>query len=84
MSKIAPSVTKLRKKQDSTTERKGNLAPNPDMWAVLKQGELLNEILEDFYSQVFADPQLAPFFKDSTQQRAKEKQYLFLTKTLLF
>lgn len=78
MSKIAPSVEKLRKKQDSTTERKGDLAPNPEMWAALKQGELLNEILEDFYSQVFSDPQLAPFFKGSTQQRAKEKQYLFL------
>ncbi len=78
MSKVSPSVTKLRKKQDSITERKGDLAPNPEMWVALKGGKLLNEILEDFYSQVFSDPQLAPYFKDSTQQRAKEKQYLFL------
>lgn len=77
MSKIAPSVVKLRKKQDSKTERKGDLAPNPEMWAALGEGELLNVILEDFYTQVFSDPQLAPFFKDSTIQRAKEKQYLF-------
>lgn len=78
MSKVADSVKRLRKKQDSNTERKGDLAPNPEMWVALKEGELLNEILEDFYSQVFVDPQLAPFFKDSTQQRAIEKQYLFL------
>ena len=77
-SKVAPSVLKLRNKQDSKTLRKGDLAPNPEMWAALKQGELLNKILEDFYTQVFADPQLSPFFKDSTKQRAIEKQYLFL------
>lgn len=78
MPEVSPSVTKLRKKQDSTTERKGDLAPNPEMWAALKQGVLLNEILENFYSQVFVDPKLSPFFKDSNIQRAKEKQYLFL------
>jgi len=77
MSKVAPSVTKLRKKQGSKTARKGDLAPNPEMWAALGEGELLNVILEDFYTQVFSDAQLAPFFKDSTIQRAKEKQYLF-------
>ncbi len=78
MVKVAPSVNKLRKKQDSKTERKGDLAPNPEMWAALNDGQLLNEILDDFYEQVFTDEKLAHFFKDSTQQRAKEKQYLFL------
>ena len=77
-SKVAPSVLKLRKKQDNNTLRKGDLAINPEIWAALKDGELLNEILEDFYTQVFSDPQLSPFFKDSTKQRAIEKQYLFL------
>ena len=75
---VAPSVTKLRKRQDSKTERKGDLAPNPEMWAALDDGQLLNEILDDFYAQVFVDPQLGHFFKDATQQRAKEKQYLFM------
>ena len=78
MSKIAPSVVKLRKKQDRKTARKGDLAPNPEMWAALGEGQLLNEILDDFYEQVFLDSQLAPFFKDSTERRAVEKQYLFL------
>jgi truncated hemoglobin YjbI len=78
MKKVAPSVEKLRKKQGSKTNRKGDLAPNPEMWAALKEGELLNDILDDFYTQVYVDPQLAHFFKDSTKQRAIEKQYLFL------
>lgn len=78
MVKVAPSVEKLRQKQNSKTRRKGDLAPNPAMWSALKEGQLLNEILDDFYTQVFNDPQLAPFFKDSTKQRAIEKQYLFL------
>lgn len=78
MSKIAPSVLKLRKKQESQTKRKGDLAPNPEMWKALKDGQLLNDILEDFYTQVFTDSQLAPFFEDATKQRAIEKQYLFL------
>ena len=49
-SKVAPSVIKLRKKQDSKRQRKGDLAPNPEIWAALKEGVLLNEILEDFYT----------------------------------
>ncbi|MCK5335251.1 MAG: hypothetical protein KAQ67_03770, partial [Gammaproteobacteria bacterium] len=63
---VADSVKKLRKKQSSKTERKGDLAPNPEMWAALNDGKLLTEILDDFYAQVFVDPQLAHFFKDST------------------
>mgnify|MGYP001035257681 CR=1 FL=1 len=75
--KVAESVKKLRKRQESKTDRKGDLAPNPEMWAALKEGDLLGEILEDFYTKVFSDSQLAPFFKDSNIQRAKDKQYLF-------
>lgn len=78
MKNVAPSVEKLRKKQASKTRRKGDLAPNPEMWAALKDGELLNAILDDFYTQVYADPQLSPFFKDATKQRAIDKQYMFL------
>ena len=78
MSKVSPSVIKLRKKQETNTKRKGDLATNPEMWAALEDGELLNAILEDFYDQVYVDPQLAHFFKDSTKSRAIEKQYLFL------
>lgn len=78
MVKVEESVKKLRKKQGVHTRRKGDLAPNPQMWAALEEGKLLNVILEDFYTRVFADDRLAPFFKDSSIQRAKEKQFLFL------
>ena len=78
MVNVAESVIKLKKKQSSKTARKGDLAPNPELWAALGEGQLLNEILDDFYAQVFVDPQLGHFFKDSTQQRAIEKQYLFM------
>lgn len=78
MNKVSPSVEKLRKRQGSKTSRKGDLAPNPEMWAALKEGKLMSEILDDFYTQVYADPKLSHFFKDSTKQRAIEKQYMFL------
>lgn len=78
MAKVEQSVTKLKIKQEADRKRKGDLAPNPEMWAALDDGKLLNDILDDFYTQVFSDSQLAPFFKDSTKQRAIEKQYLFL------
>lgn len=54
------------------------LEPDPEMWAALGEGELLNEILNDFYSRVYEDEQLSSFFHGVTKQRAVEKQYLFL------
>jgi len=79
---VAPSVIKLRKKQQRTNKRKGDLAPNPEMWKALEEGELLTNILKDFYSLVFKDDKLAHFFKDSTEKRAREKQYLFMNAIL--
>lgn len=58
--------------------RKGDIAPNPELWAALGEGPGLLQILTDFYSRVFEDPRLAPFFVGTTQQRAIEKQYSFL------
>jgi truncated hemoglobin YjbI len=43
---------------------------------------LLRPILQDFYTRVYADPQLAPFFVGVTQQRLIEKQYSFLHQIL--
>lgn len=67
--------------EESTKERQnaaGPTIPDPEMWAALDEGRLLNEILNDFYSRVYIDPRLAPFFDGVTMQRAVEKQYLFL------
>lgn len=75
---VAPSVIKLRKKQQRQNNRRGDLAPNPEMWAVLNNGDLLGKILDDFYSVVYKDEKLAHFFEGTTLQRAKDKQYLFM------
>jgi len=57
--------------------------PEPDLelWAALGEGELLTEILTEFYTTVFADPRLSPFFSHVTMQRLIEKQYNFLYQT---
>lgn len=52
--------------------------PDPEMWQALQEGVLLSQIMHDFYSQVFDDPRLNPFFHGVTKQRAVEKQYLFM------
>lgn len=50
----------------------------PELWAALESGPGLTRILTHFYARVFADPQLAPFFQQITQDRAIQKQYEFL------
>jgi truncated hemoglobin YjbI len=55
---------------------------DPQLWAALGEGALLRPILQDFYTRVYADPQLAPFFVGVTQQRLIEKQYSFLHQIL--
>lgn len=54
--------------------------PDPEMWAALENGKLLRKIMVEFYEKVFADPSLNGYFKESTQNRAAEKQYNFLYK----
>lgn len=48
------------------------------MWAALDQGRKLIPILTDFYSRVFEDARLSPFFHGVTKQRVIEKQYSFM------
>lgn len=62
----------------SPRRRAGDLAPNPEMWEALQQGDLLRQILEDFYTRVYADPRLNHFFEGVTKERAIQKQYSFL------
>lgn len=52
--------------------------PDAEIWAALDEGRLLRVILDDFYTRVFADPLLAPYFHGTTKQRAMEKVYSFL------
>lgn len=62
--------------------RRGPLAPNPELWDALGQGETLTAILTEFYTLAFSDPRLSPFFRDVTKQRLIEKQYNFLFEIL--
>ncbi len=52
--------------------------PDPEMWAALKEGEVMAAILNDFYTRVFEDPVLAPYFTGVTKQRLVEKVYSFM------
>lgn len=63
-----------------TTERTklAQLQPDPELWGALEDGALLTTILTEFYTALFADPLLSPFFQRTTKQRAIEKQYNFL------
>lgn len=59
-------------------QRKGLLAPNTELWNALQEGQLMRQILTDFYTQVFADTTLSPFFANVTIDRIIDKQYSFL------
>ncbi len=65
---------------EATTHRrrKGDLKPNPELWASIGGGDGLTSILTDFYTRVYADDRLNHFFEGVTIQRAIEKQYNFL------
>lgn len=56
-----------------------SIPSEPEIWAALREGPGLSEILEDFYGKVYEDPRLAPFFHKITKKRAIEKQYEFLS-----
>lgn len=59
-------------------EKLAATAPDPELWAALGDGALLNVILSEFYGIVYEDPRLLPYFRRVTKQRAIEKQYAFL------
>jgi len=63
---------------ETTEEPNRYPPPDPEMWAALEEGKLLRKILTDFYTQVYADPQLSPYFAHTTIQRSIGKQYEFL------
>lgn len=58
--------------------RRGDLKPNPQMWAALEGGPGLSRVLNDFYERVYADPQLAPFFAHVKKEWVASKQFSFL------
>jgi ferredoxin-NADP reductase/ferredoxin/truncated hemoglobin YjbI len=59
-------------------EKLAQVLPDPELWLALGEGVLLTQILRDFYSRVYQDARLAPFFQRVTVERAIDKQFSFL------
>ncbi len=53
--------------------------PTTSLMGRLTMDDSLNKILHSFYTEVYEDEQLRPFFKSVTKERAIEKQYNFLS-----
>lgn len=65
------------------TEEPNRYPPaDPELWAALGEGKLLRQVLTAFYTQVYADPLLRPYFEHTTIDRSIGKQYSFLAKVL--
>jgi len=63
--------------KDGIAERRKFPDPDPEMWQALDQGALMTTILTDFYTRVFDDERLSPYFQGVTRQRLIEKVYNF-------
>lgn len=57
-------------------------ATDPALWAELGDGRIVRAVLDDFYSHVYADERLAPFFRNVTRDHVAGKQYSFLCKLM--
>lgn len=49
-----------------------------EMWEALGEGRLLVEILTDFYTEVYADAVLAPYFRGITKERVIGQVFSFM------
>jgi ferredoxin-NADP reductase len=72
-----PLVKKDIKQHPHSVERDPP-PPDPEMWAAMQEGERLKQILTTFYTAVFDDEILKPYFSGVTKQRLIEKVYSFL------
>ena len=63
--------------EDKSVERRKFPDPDPEMWQALDNGKLMLAILTSFYTHVFEDELLSPYFKGVTRQRLIEKVYNF-------
>lgn len=75
------NLRKAARQQNARSGKAGDDKYPPrdlELWNALRQGEMLREVLLDFYGRAFQDSRLASFFHGTTQRRAIEKQYLFM------
>ena len=64
-----------------SSHAKQRVGPNKadlEMWGALGEGALLKEILTDFYTRVFDDPILSPYFRGITKDRLIGQVYSFM------
>lgn len=52
------------------------------LFASLGGAAVLRAAVDGFYDRVYADPELAPFFADTDQQRQRDHQFEFLAAAL--
>lgn len=74
----APAPTPIAEGRSGVADPSTASPGDPEMWAALQDGALLNRILDDFYRRVFADPILAPYFRGVTHERLVGQVYSFL------
>jgi len=73
-----PGATLTAETSSTVAGRPSLPQPDAELWQALEEGKLLTRILDDFYTRVYDDERLAPFFHGVTRQRAMEKQFLFM------
>ncbi len=63
----------------NTKEHQDTVYPpaDPELWAALGEGILMKAILTDFYTRVYDDSLLSPYFMGVTKDRLIEKAYSF-------
>lgn len=64
--------------QPQDKEKIAAIDPDPELWAALEHGPGLTRLLTAFYTRVYDDARLSPFFEHVTMRRAIEQQYAFL------
>lgn len=69
-----------REEAHGTSRAKRTTQAEPDLvlWRALGEGPLMVEILTDFYTRVFADPVLGPYFVGVTRERVIGQVYSFM------
>jgi len=77
-----PSLTASSPASNEDSSRPKDPPPDMELWAALREGALMTEILQDFYGRVYKDSLLSPYFHGSTMQRSIEKVYSFLQQVI--
>jgi ferredoxin-NADP reductase/ferredoxin/truncated hemoglobin YjbI len=65
-------------KMEFVEEKKVNYSADFALWDTLQSNDLLNRILDDFYTKVLKDSLLSPFFKGVTKSHIIGKQFAFM------